>query len=244
MSNGWRGSSNFRKERILELIKALNDEKAHESVISALSQIGKPVIPYLKELMKSSNPIERITAIRILGRIGEESISDLILALEDENQWAQLTAVRYLGKLGPKAKGALSHLSVILDNPDSLAFEKAIWAIGEICEGLSEVPFDIPHKLLEILNDEDISDLYFYSDIIRAFGKMKSYPMGLTQIILQRLNCYNYDISTDEEVRILILIAKSDPSSLKLINDFYVTADRYTKITLKMVLSEFTEQNE
>lgn len=231
------------EERIQELIKALNDEKAQESIISALSQIGKTVIPYLKELMKSSDPIKRITAVRILGRIGEESISDLILALEDENQWAQLTAIRYLGKLGPKAKGALSNLSVILDNPDSLAFEKAIWAIGEICEGFSEVPFDIPRKLLEILNDENVDDLYYYSDIVRAFIKMKSFPMGLTQCILQRLNFYNYDISTDEEVKILILIAKSNPSSLKLINDFYVTADTYTKITLKMVLSEFTEQN-
>lgn len=230
-------------ERIQELIKALNDEKAHESVISALGQIGKPVIPYLKELMKSSNPIERITAVRILGRIGEESISDLILALEDENQWAQLTAIRYLGKFGTKAKDALSHLSVILDNPDSLAFEKAVWAIGEICEGLIEVPFDIPRKLLKILNDEDVNDLYYYSDIVRAFGKMKSHPVELALSILQRLNHYYYDRSTDVEVKILIAIAKSDPSALKLINDFCVTANMDAKFILERVLSEFTEQN-
>ena len=230
------------EERIQELIKALNDEKARESIISTLGQIGKPVISHLKELLNSTNPIERINVIRILGRIGEESIPDLILALEDENPWAQLTAVRYLGKLDTKAIGALSHLSNILDNPDSLAFDKAIWAIGEICEGLLEVPYDIPDKLLKIMNDEAISDLIVYHDIVLAFGKMNSHPKGLTQSILQRINYYDYNISADV-IKTLKAIIKSNPSALKIINDFSETANMDIKIILKKFLNEFSEQN-
>lgn len=88
------------------------------TAIDALGRIGEPVVPRLRNLLRSSDPEQRQQAAKMLARIGpaaQDAIPDLIAMLQDPSREVRKAVARALGQMGPIAADAVGPLFQVIE---------------------------------------------------------------------------------------------------------------------------------
>ncbi|MDP7018752.1 MAG: HEAT repeat domain-containing protein [Pirellulaceae bacterium] len=99
--------------------KPYNEWDLRETVVDALSRIGAPAVPELRNRLTSNDAEVRAQAADVLGRIGpdaNEAIPELIILLDDESGPVRRSAARALGQIGPAAEQAVPSLMRVLED--------------------------------------------------------------------------------------------------------------------------------
>ncbi len=114
------------EDRISELIKALEDEKARESVIWALGKISKPALPALESTLNTTDDFnQKCFIIRALGMIGSKSVPKLVKALQKErNIWVRTAIIGTFGRMGKQAEEVIPFLLNELKNNERISLTK------------------------------------------------------------------------------------------------------------------------
>ncbi len=105
-------------ERVLDpLISMMRNDEFKDDATLALTELGKPAVGRLLELLKDPEEVTRKQAILALGEIKDESCVDaLIESLKDPDWFTRLSAASALEKIGdPRGREAVKPL---LKDPD------------------------------------------------------------------------------------------------------------------------------
>jgi len=166
-----------REEIIAELIKALDDEKARESIMYTLADIGEPAIPYILKLLDSESIETQQTAVRILGRIGGITVPLLINLTNNRHHLVRYEAIRYLGRLDHQAYSALTALKQLRKDESPLIRNKAQWAINRIKKNYHEhtISVQLPELFAKYKRNEiSIPEV---AKVVKSFGRKGKYVL-------------------------------------------------------------------
>jgi len=131
----------LRGQNVDKLIPPLIDSLQEEDSrlvnrgVDALSVIGAPAIPALREALKTKDVYARLSAALALGLIGEPSaiaVPDLVILLKDPHPLVRDEAAMALGFIGPTAEKAVPTLISTLKDENEDGREAAAIALDKI----------------------------------------------------------------------------------------------------------------
>jgi HEAT repeat protein len=124
-------------EAIPDVADALDDPPFAPEAALALSFMGSPAVPTLREAVKADDPIVRREALRSLGKLRERASIDpqivvplLLDALSDPDAAVRNVAVTYLGIVRDSADKAVAGLIKALGDPEAEVRQAAAVALA------------------------------------------------------------------------------------------------------------------
>jgi len=124
-------------ESIPEISAALADPAYSPEAGLALSFMGSPAVPPLREALHSDEPAVRREALRALGKLRERASIDpqlvipvLLESLKDEDAQVRHVAVTYLGIVRDRPAEEVNGLVAALQDPDALVRQSAALALS------------------------------------------------------------------------------------------------------------------
>ncbi len=137
-------------DQAASLIKALADVNNRQGASIALTNLGRPAVPALRDALASTNSDVRVWAAYTLGEIGPDAataVDELAQALSSSDMALSAAAASALGKT--RAPKAVQSLAQALESKDTAVRRNAIIALGQI----GAPAFPATAKLLEALPD-------------------------------------------------------------------------------------------
>ena len=125
-------------EAIGDVTDALNDPDYAPEAALALSFMGSPAVPPLREALKSDNPVVRREALRAMGKLRERASTDpqvviplLLQSLDDTDPAVRNVAVTYLGIVRDSPEKEVAGLIKALSDENSEVRQGAAVALAE-----------------------------------------------------------------------------------------------------------------
>jgi HEAT repeat protein len=125
-------------EAIPDVTDALNDEEYAPEAALALSFMGSPAVPPLREALDADSPIVRREALRAMGKLRERASIDpqivipaLLGALDDTDASVRNMAVTYLGIVRDSPEKEVAGLIMALSDENSEVRQAAAAALAE-----------------------------------------------------------------------------------------------------------------
>lgn len=148
------------EERIIELIKVLDDEKGRMASAWALGKIGESALPALGEAFEQTNDVnKKVAVIKAMGMMGKKSLPKLIeILLKKEGYWVQSAILRAFKNIGKEAEEVIPLLmnEVIKNIDDPEVYRKTISTL----EKLSLDTMKVNEVVLELLRTEQQDAVY------------------------------------------------------------------------------------
>lgn len=124
-------------ESIPEVAAALADPQYSAEAALALSFMGSPAVPTLRDALLSDEPVVRREALRTIGKLRERASIDpqivvplLLNALKDADPAVRQVAVTYLGIVRDRPEEEVAGLIVALDDPQAEVRQAAAGALS------------------------------------------------------------------------------------------------------------------
>ncbi|MFP4365375.1 MAG: HEAT repeat domain-containing protein [Spirochaetia bacterium] len=111
-----------------------DDEKLRKEAVQAVSQIGKPAVEHLSELVKESSAQVQCCAIEAMGIIGDKGTTDILgnILLSDNNKLHSVAAIG----LSNKGNKGITRLVEAMENDDPSISEAASNAMDRVLKPL------------------------------------------------------------------------------------------------------------
>jgi HEAT repeat protein len=124
-------------ESIPEIAAALADPEYAPEAGLALSFMGSPAVPPLRDALQSDEPVVRREALRALGKLRERASIDpqlvipvLLASLKDDDAQVRQVAVTYLGIVRDRPPEEVAGLIGALQDPDAPVRQSAALALS------------------------------------------------------------------------------------------------------------------
>jgi len=205
------------EERLNELIKALEDERAADAAAWALGEIGITSLPALEKAYKNtSDQNKKIFIIKAMRKIGRNSVPFLIKMLQQEKKyWVRIAIVRAFGRMGIHAEDAYLVLFRELKDKDTYYQQKIQWALKEMSRNSKKIALIISEYNDSLSKKEIESILERFPprmSVVEAFERIRK------KDVKQLNECFKtlYRYCDDDIIQILVELLNDEDIEMRL----------------------------